>query len=514
MGHFWKGAAGAFALLALAPAAHAQSQVSPAMAAARAHVAANEAAIVTELRDLLAIPNVASNEADIRRNAEALIAMLERRGVSARVLETPNAPVSVYGELATPGATRTLLFYAHFDGQPVEPLEAWATPPFEPALRAGRLEDQAAIVPWSEARHPLADDARIYARSASDDKSPIVAMLAAIDALQAAGIARSANIRFFLEGEEEAGSPNLTRTLQTHRDLLGADLWIFGDGPIDPRGLPRVSLGVRGVMAFRLTVFGPAMSLHSGHYGNVAPNPAVRLSNLIASMRDENGRVLIRGFDAAADRTTREARELGREAFDTEGMLRGPQIRSVETGVSYGEAILRPALNVTQLTYGGAGPQRNAIDPEATAGFDVRLTPGLTQDEVRTLVTAHVERQGYVVLDRAPTREERLAHPRIARIEWTDLGYQAAASDPATPAVARVIAVMREATDNQVRVPPIMGGSLPIAPIGDVLGAPFVIVPIVNADNNQHAPNENIRMGDFRRGVEYYAALLAEAGNY
>lgn len=482
-----------------------------AMAAAREHVAANEEAIVRELRDLLALPNVASNPDDIRRNAEALVAMLERRGVSARIIETPGAPVNVYGEIATPGATRTLLFYAHFDGQPIEPLDAWVTPPFTPTLRSGRFEDGAEVIPWERASYPLADDARIYARSASDDKAPIVAMLAALDAMRAANILLSANIKFFLEGEEEAGSPNLARTLETHRNLLASDLWLFGDGPIDPRGLARVALGVRGITSFRLTVYGPATSLHSGHYGNVAPNPAARLAHLIASMRDDQGRITIDGF--SADAPSREALALARDGFDTQGMLDGPQIAETEAGLSYGESILRPALNVTQLSYGGAGPQRNVIDAEAAAGFDIRLTPGITPDRARELVEAHVRREGYTLVDAPPTPEQRRINARLARLEFGDLGYASAASDLDNPAVGRIVEVSRAATGGEVRVVPLIGGSLPIAPIGEVLQTPFVIVPIVNADNNQHAPNENIRMREFRRGIEFYAALLAEGGN-
>jgi len=485
--------------------------MTSAMSAAREHVAANEEAIVRELRDLLAMPNVASNADDIRANAEALVALLERRGISARLIETPGAPVNVYGELNTPGASRTLLFYAHFDGQPVEPLDAWVTPPFTPTLRSGRFEDGAEIIPWERATYPLADDARIYARSASDDKSPIIAMLAAIDAMRAANIPLSANLKFFLEGEEEAGSANLARTLELHRDLLASDLWLFGDGPIDPRGLPRVALGVRGIISFRLTTYGPAMSLHSGHYGNVAPNPAARLARLITSMRDDEGRITIDGF--RSDTPSREALALAREGYDTEDMLRGPEIARTEAGLSYGESILRPALNVTQLTYGGVGPQRNAIGPEASAGFDIRLTPGITPERAKQLVAAHVRRQGFTLVDAPPTPEQRRATTHLAQLEFSELGYPSAAADLNNPGVRRIIEVSRAATNGEVRVVPLIGGSLPISPISEVLQTPFVIVPIVNADNNQHAPNENIRMREFRRGIEFYAALLAEGGN-
>lgn len=485
--------------------------VGPAARAAAAHVAAHEKAIVGELRDLVALPNVADSHDDIRRNAAALVPMLEKRGIATRILETPGAPVAVFGELKTPGATKTLLFYAHFDGQPVGPPDRWATPAFEPTLRAGRLEDGAPVVAWADAKYPLPDDYRIYARASSDDKGPIVAMLAAIDVLRAADIPLSVNLKFFLEGEEEAGSPNLARTLATHRDLLQSDLWVFGDGPIDPRGVARLTLGVRGIAGFRLTVYGPATSLHSGHYGNVAPNPAARLAALISSMRAPDGRITIDGLVAPAP--TAAQRALAREAFDTPGMLAGAGIAATESGHDYGESILRPALNVTQLLYGGTGPQRNAIDPEATAGLDLRLTPGMSVAQSQAAIEAHVRAQGYVLLDRAPTAAERLAHPRLARFEWSGDGYPAAVSSPDEHGVARVIAVMRAATGDAVRVLPLMGGSLPISSIGEVLGAPFVIVPIVNADNNQHAPNENLRMKEFRQGIGLYAALLAATGS-
>jgi acetylornithine deacetylase/succinyl-diaminopimelate desuccinylase-like protein len=336
-------------------------------------------------------------------------------------------------------------------------------------------------------------------------------MRAAIDARAAAGQPLSATIKFFLEGEEEAGSPNRARTLEAHRALLASDLWIFGDGPLDPRGIARVSLGVRGITSFRLTLFGAAGSLHSGHYGNVAPNPAARLAHLITTMRAPDGRILVDGMDAAPP--SREALDLARAAFDDAIMLSGPQISEPESSSSYGEAMLRPALNITQLSYGGAGPQRNAIDPEASAGFDIRLTPGLTPQEARVAIERHIQAQGYTLIEGEPAPEQRRAHRRLARIAWGDLGYASAAAPLDHAGVRRIFDIMRSATNDEISIAPLMGGSLPIAPIGDVLGAPFVIVPIVNPDNNQHAPNENLRMREFRRGIELYAALLAEGGS-
>jgi acetylornithine deacetylase/succinyl-diaminopimelate desuccinylase-like protein len=500
-----------FVVLSAVAAGTAAADTARAKAAAERHVAAREASIVAELRGLLALPNVATNEADIRGNAARLVKLLQQRGIDSRMLETPGAPVAVFGERKVEGATRTLLFYAHFDGQPVGPEAAWKTPPFEPVLRDGKWEDGGQVIAWADAKYPLPDETRIYARSASDDKGPIIALLAAIDALDAAKIPLSANLKVFLEGEEEAGSPHLAATLAAHREALASDLWLFGDGPIDPRGLPRVVLGARGVMAFRLTTYGPVTSLHSGHYGNVAPNPGARLASLIASMRGEDGTITIDGLTAPPPSEASLA--LAKTAFDTPGMLASAGVAASESGLDYGASILRPALNVTQLLYGGAGAQRNAIDAEATAGFDLRLVPGMTVDTARAAIEAHVRKQGYVLVDAPPTPEQRLANPKLARLEWDGEGYPAAVSSPDEPGVARVIAVAREATGGAVRIPPLLGGSLPIAPIGEVLKTPFVIVPIVNADNSQHAPNENLRMKEFRAGISFYAALLAGAGS-
>jgi acetylornithine deacetylase/succinyl-diaminopimelate desuccinylase-like protein len=497
------------ALILVVPAA-ALADEQAAKAAAARHVAAHEEAIVAELRELLALPNIATQDGDIRANAALLVKMLGRRGIAARTLETPGAPAAVYGERTVKGAKRTLLFYAHFDGQPIGPEAAWKTRPFEPVLRAGKWEDGGPVIAWANAKYPLSDEARIYARSASDDKGPIVALLAAIDALDAARIPLSANLKVYLEGEEEAGSPHLGQALAAHRDTLASDLWLFGDGPIDPRGLPRIVLGARGVMAFQLTVYGPATSLHSGHYGNVAPNPGARLARLIASMRAEDGTITIEGLDAPPP--TAAALELAQGAFDTAGMLASAGVGASESGQAYGPSILRPALNVTQLLYGGSGAQRNAIDAEATAGFDLRLVPGMAVDDAKAAIAAHLRKQGYVLLDAPPTADERRTTPKLAQLAWDGEGYPAAVSSPDTPGVARAIAVARRATDDAVRIAPLLGGSLPIAPIGEVLQTPFVVVPIVNADNSQHAPNENLRMKEFRAGIGFYAALLAEAG--
>src|SRR5579863_4267592 len=249
------------------------AQTNPASVAAHQYRVAHESQILSEFSQLLSIPNIASGKPNIRRNADTIAAALTKRGVAAQLVEIPNANPLVYGELKTPGATRTIALYAHYDGQPLDPKE-WAIPPFEPVIR----------------------DGRVWARSASDDKAPIVAMLTALDAIRGAGVRLHSNIRFVFEGEEEAGSINLEKILASHRDLFTADVWLICDGPVAQNGRQLVAFGARGVVTVDITLYGARRELHSGHYGNWAPNPAMALTRLLASMKDDSGRVLVDGF--------------------------------------------------------------------------------------------------------------------------------------------------------------------------------------------------------------------------
>src|SRR5881392_3346232 len=257
--------------------------------------AAREAAIIREFVELLAIPNLASDSGPIRRNAAAIVRMLKRRGVTARLLEAPGAPPAVFGERASPGATRTVMLYAHYDGQPVDTAQ-WATPPWRPMLRDKALADGGTAIPFPADGARLDPESRIYARSAGDDKVSILAIVWALDALQALGVRPSVNLKFFFEGEEEAGSDHLRDMLTRHANLLKADLLLVGDGPVHQTRRPQLTFGVRGVVGVQLTVYGPIRPLHSGHYGNWAPNPAMELAQLLASMKDATGHVTIPGW--------------------------------------------------------------------------------------------------------------------------------------------------------------------------------------------------------------------------
>jgi acetylornithine deacetylase/succinyl-diaminopimelate desuccinylase-like protein len=474
---------------------------------------AHERPILEELMGLLEIPNVSADRENIRRNAEALVGMLERRGARAEILENEPGPPAVLGEIRTPGATRTVVLYAHYDGQPADPAD-WTTPPWTPSLRDGLLSEGAKVLDVSALDGEIGEDWRLYGRSTSDDKGPIVAMLSALDALHVLKIPLSVNLKIFLEGEEEAGSAHLESMLARYRDRLDGDVWLFGDGPVHQSGRVQVVYGVRGVMGLEITCYGPLRPLHSGHYGNWAPNPIVVLAELVAGLRDSEGRVLIDGFYDDVEPPSELARDAIRDvpapdAQLVEALALG---RTESDGRSLMESLLLPALNLRGVRAAQVGEgARNVIPTEARASIDIRLVPGQRPERVRELVEAHLEKNGYRLMKADPDSDTRRAHPRLVRLEW-DEGYAAMGTPMDLPVARAVPAILDEALDEPVVRVPLLGGSLPLIRFREALETPLIIVPIVNHDNNQHAADENLRIGHLWRGIEAYAALLAKLG--
>ena len=363
----------------LACAAAARCQNNPAAHAAREWRLAHEREILGELMALLAHPNLARDATAIRANAAAVEAILEKRGVHTRLLEEEGAPPVVFGSIETPGATRTIIFYAHYDGQPVDPKE-WTTPPWEPVVRDGVLSQGARIVTLPAAG-PVNPEWRVYARSASDDKAPIVALAADLDALHAAHIPLHSNVKFVFEGEEEAGSPHLAAILRKYKDLLASDVWLICDGPVHQSRRPQIVFGARGITEIDLTVYGPAHELHSGHYGNWAPNPAMMLARLLASMKDDDGRVTIERFYDGIEPLTATERQAIAEAPDVDaGLMRELWLGRTEGGgKKLVELLNYPSLNVRGMSSArtGAGAS-NVIPATATATIDIRLVKGIS----------------------------------------------------------------------------------------------------------------------------------------
>ena len=472
-------------------------------------VEANRADLLRQYAELLAIPNVASDIPNIRRNADHIMAMMAKRGLSPRLLEgdSPSVPPAIYGEWLVPGAKRTIVLYAHYDGQPVTPADWKSTEPFKPVLRSGRFQDGAQVLPLPTSNAGIDPDWRIYARSASDDKLGVMAILAAVDALKAEGKKPAFNLKIFFEGEEEAGSPNLAAILAKHRDTLASDGWVIIDGPAHPSGAQQVVLGVRGDVNLDLTVYGPVRPLHSGHYGNWAPNPAMMLSRLLASMKDPSGRVTIAGFYDDVEPLTATERQALAAVPAADAQLRQ------ELGLGWTEGgrrplldvLMEPSLNINGMRSADVGERaRNVVPPTASATLDLRLVKGNDHRRQAEKVIRHIEAQGYKVLDREPTMEERRAHPMIATVTRRP-GYNAERTSLDHPLARSVIQALK-GNGNAV-VLPSLGGSLPLYIFRETLGAPTVTISLANHDNNQHGEDENLRLGNFWAAIPAVAAI-------
>ncbi len=487
----------------------AQAQPADLRARVEAHVSAHQQAIVRELAELVAIPNVAADRVNIRRNAEALVSVLGKRGFAGEVLETDGNPLA-YGELRVPGAARTLLLYCHYDGQPADPARWQQASPWQPVMRTGRLDQGGREVADFLARDRYEPDWRLYARSASDDKGPIVALLAAIDALSAAGIAPTSNLRVILEGEEEAGSPSLVPAIARYRDKLAADLMLIFDGPAHFTGQPTLVFGARGIVTLQLTVYGPKVGVHSGNYGNWVPNPALALVHLLASMKGEDGNVLVAGFyDDLVPLTAEEQALLAAVPEEPERLLRSFGIAAPEKpGLPLQQALQRPTLNVRGLASAYVGAQARTIIPDrAVAEIDVRLVEETRAEDMVRRVREHVAARGFHLVDADPDDATRASQARIARLT-ASRGTSAFRTSPVAPGSKRLIEALARAWGERPVVIRTAGGTVPIAPFIEALGFPAVLLPTVNFDNNQHEENENLRLGHLWQGITSIAAVL------
>jgi len=459
---------------------------------ARNYTAAHRVELVQRFSDFLSIPNVAADPANLKRNADLLVAKLRERGVDSRLLSLLGAPSVVFGQIDVPGAQHTIIFYAHYDGQPVTLSEWDGGSPFTPVVREVNGEQ------------------RIYARSAGDDKAAIFAQLVALDALKAAGIPLRANIRFVWEGEEEAGSPHLEQILNANRDLVHGDVWLVCDGPVDQSGQQTVVFGARGDAHLEITVYGPHRGLHSGHYGNWAPNPAMMLAQLLAGMKDEDGRVLVPHFyDGIEPLSETEKEALARAPVNDRMLMNAFWLGHVDgNGAHLLELINQPSLNINGLSSGQTGARAaNVIPPTATADLDLRLVVGIDWHAQQQRVEDFIRSRGYFIVDHEPTQQILLEHPRVAMVTRDEAGYNAVRTPMDLPIAREVIEAVKSARGDVVLLPT-MGGSVPLGAMERAAQTRTITVPIANYDDNQHAANENLRLQNLWNGIETMAALL------
>ena len=487
----------------------AAGQVDPTAQAARRWRQQHERQIVDELVAFTALPNITGDQPNLLRNAEYVSGLLEKRGITAQRVSIPGGAPIVVGELRAAGATRTIVFYAHYDGQPLDPKE-WTTPPFAPVLRSRTIEAGGKVIPLPDATARFDPESRLYARSVADDKAPIVAMLSAIDALRASGIRPKANLKFVFEGEEESSSVSLERTIAAHRDLFAGDVWLICDGPVYPTRQQSVVFGSRGTQVFDVTVYGPRIELHSGHYGNWAPNPALALARLLASMKDARDHVLIEGFyDQVEPLGPVERDAIARAPLIDRDLMRDLWLGSADgLPATLNELIARPSLNIRGMASARIGSQAtNVIPSTATATLDIRLVKGMEVARTQDLVRAHLRRQGFFVVDSDPTPEIRRAHAQVAKLVFRP-GVAASRTRMDLPISQEVMRIVEAARGDIVKLPT-MGGQVPLGEIERPLGTTTIVVPMVNHDNNQHSFDENLRLQNLWDGIELMAALLA-----
>ncbi len=474
----------------------------------------HEVAIVRELVDLMRIPNVASDRPNIERNAERVSSTLERRGIHTELLRVADAPPVVFGELPEHGALRTVVLYAHYDGQPVDPKQ-WSGDPWRPILRDGAVEAGGREIPWDSLPPDkrLDPEWRLYGRSASDDKAPLVGWMAALDALRAAGLHPAVNLKFFLEGEE-AGSPHLEALLEKFAERLRGDLWLLCDGPVDQTRRMQIFFGARGVTGVEITTYGATRRLHSGHYGNWAPNPIASLAAILTSLRDDEGMIRVPHFlDEVQPLGAEEKRALAQAPEAEEALRRELHLGRTEgKGERLVEAIQRPAINLRGVVGGDVGSAAtNSIPTQATASIDFRLVPDQTPERVRETIETHLKSLGYLVVHDAPDAETRSRQARIVWLRWGP-GYPGYRTPMDLPVARAVVAAVEEGAGSPVVRLPSLGGSIPMSLFARRLGAPIIGIPIANHDNNQHAANENLRLKNLWDGIEVYAALMLRLG--
>ncbi len=495
-------------VLTLLFAAFLEAQTNPASLAARRWREQHERAVLDDFFSLLSIPNIARDKGDVQRNAETIQKMFELRGVASKLVSVPGANPVVFGEMKAPGATRTILFYAHYDGQPLDPKE-WATPPFTPTLRNGMLEKDGQVIPLPAAGSPVDPQWRVYARSASDDKATIVAMLSSLDAIRASGLKMKSNIKFAIEGEEEAGSVNLEKVIDANKDLFSADLWLMCDGPVYQTRQQLIEFGARGGTRVDITVYGPRGELHSGHYGNWAPNPALELAKLLASMKDDNGRVLIDGFyEGIAPLSETEKKALAEAPNVDRELMQEFWLGGTEGGGKrLTELITQPSLNIRGMASSRIGGQAsNVIPATAMVTMDIRLVKGMDPKKTAERVIEHIRKQGFFVVKDEPGPDVRTAHPKVAKVVVSE-GAVAIRTPMDLPISQEVIRTVESARGPSVKLPN-MGGGLPLDSVDRPLHVPMIVIPIGNHDNNQHSYNENLRIQNLWDGIELMAALM------
>jgi acetylornithine deacetylase/succinyl-diaminopimelate desuccinylase-like protein len=438
---------------------------------------------LAELTQYLAIPSVSAlpeHAADVRRCAEWTADHLRTIGLqNVRVIDTAGHPV-VYGDWLNAAGAPTVLIYGHYDVQPVDPLDLWQTPPFEATVR----------------------DNELFARGATDDKGQLFVHIKALEAhLKHAG-SLPINVRVIFEGEEEIGSPNLDQFIREHKDELACDVVVISDSPMFEKGMPSICYGLRGLSYYQIDLRGTASDLHSGSFGGAVANPAFVLAQLLSQMKDRGGHVKIPGFyDDVRELTEREREEIKRLPFNEKQykkQLAAPKLHG-ESGYSVLERVwARPTFEVNGLLSGFTGEGAKTVIPAvAMAKVSMRLVPNQDPDKIAALFEDYVKK----------------AAPKSVEVKVTRMHggkpWMTELDGPFIQAATRALEIGFNRTPVYTRE----GGSIPVvSTFQSELHAPTVLFGFGLPDENAHAPNEKLDLGNFYNGILASAYLYEEIG--
>ena len=466
-----------------------------------------------EFVEFLSYPNDSSFSEDIYNLIEWTKNKFKSLDFLMTELETSSIPL-LLAEKKIHDDLKTILIYLHLDGQPVD-ISRWnQEDAFKPVFKKNEngifIEDdwnKIASYNYSE----LDDkDIRIFARSSSDAKGPVMMLIQALKFMKLKNIDQEFNIKLIMDFEEEIGSPSLPSAVEVHKEKLESDALLIFDGPQHASGLPTLNFGNRGISSITLKTYGPIVPQHSGHFGNYAPNPVFRMSNILSSMKDENGIVKIKGYYDGIN-ITDEVKEYLDAVPDNEDEMKDKmEFKTPESvGNSYQEAIQYPSLNVRGIRSGWVGSEVRTIVPsECIAEIDVRLVIETDGYKLHDLIKKHIESLGYIVTDKEPSKEMRLKYDKIVKFN-SRVSYPAFRTDINSELGIWLNEIMLKTFNVKPVLKRTSGGSVPISPFVNVLNIPAVGVPTVNKDNNQHSPNENIRLTNYIRGIETFIGILS-----
>ena len=459
-------------------------------------------------KEFVSIPNLPSDVEKMYENIEWVKKKYEKVGFQLKTLESSTLPVLFAERIVNP-SYKTVLFYFHVDGQAINPSKWNQKHPFEPVLKDQEKDGNWGVIPWSSLQGGINDDWRIFARSAADDKAPIVMFLSALELLKKQGQQPKFNIKIIFDLEEEYGSNGFLSTLKKYKEKYKADRMIIMDGPAHNSNQPTLTFGCRGIARFSVTTYGSKLPQHSGHFGNYVPNPVFRLTNLLSTMKGDDGKVLIKGYYDGITISPEVAKVLNSVPDDKEKINNKLMIHEEEAvGRNYQESMQFPSLNIRQIETSWKGKKLKTIIPEyATAHIDVRLVVETDGKKQLEKIKKHISAQGYTVLDRDPTDAERIKYAKIVKFLGNS-GVNAFRTELNSPFGEKLRAALTAEFGKEPVSIRTMGGTVPIIPAINELKIPAIIVPMVNMDNNQHNPNENIRIGNIRQGIKICLAIL------